>query len=552
MKRIFNVFKSLPRLAVVILAVLAVVGIATIGVKAGLGSDRPVKAYYDGVPGFDHVTFNSFTGVPNIGDERNFFTGKIDAAAGGFYDPMTQLRDGDTVLMRVYVHNNADSSLNASGTGVAKDVNVRVALPDATKTATQQVSEAFISASNAQPQTISDTLTMGAENGGAFSVSYVPGSATVTDNDGTQKVDDSIVTTGASLGNQNGCFKYVKLVTLKVKIKMPSYTISKTIRKDGSTSVNDWQKTLTSQPGDTVQWRIAFQNTGSTSLNHVKVVDNLPEHVSVVPGSVELVNGNYPNGYQYPASAVQANGKQINVDIGNYNPTIKGFVVFKTKIDSEDKLACGVNNITNTAFVTPEGYGSITDTATDTVTKECTTTTQPTYECSGVDALALGSNKYQFTVHATATSGATVNKYSYDFGDGSDVLSTDKNVAEHQYAKPGSYVTKVAVVFNVGDAQKSVNCQVSITIPEKPCALNPALPADSPDCVPCVYNPQLPKDSPKCVPPTVPSTPTTPNSPVSVIPSTGAAGVIAGIFGTSAVAYGAYAWVESRRTLKNM
>lgn len=538
MKKFIHVLKRLPKFAVVILAVLAVVGIASVA-KASLGSDRPTKQYSEGTPGFDHVTFNSFTGVPNIGDERNFFTGKIDGAAGGFYDPMTQLRDGDTVLMRVYVHNNADSALNASGVGIAKNVNVRVALPDATKTAAQQVANAYISADNAQPQTISDDLTMNSENGGAFSVSYVPGSATVTSNDGTQKVNDSIVTTGANLGDQDGCFQYVKLVTLKVKINMPRYTIQKSIRKDGSTSVDDWKDNLVSKPGDTAQWRIAFQNAGSTSLNHVKIVDNLPDHVTVVPGSVQLVNGNYPSGYTYPAEAVQANGKQINVDIGNYDPTIKAFVIFKTKLDSEDKLPCGETTLTNAAFATPEGYGSITDTATEQVNKDCKPpVTTPVYACTAVDAVALGGNKYQYTVSTKAEGGATVNKYSYDFGDGSDVLSTDKNVTEHQYAKPGSYVTKVTVVFNIGSEQKSVNCQVSITIPKTPCE----------------WNPNIPFDSPECVPPVVPGNPTpgTPGTPVTFIPSTGTAGVVAGIFGTSAMAYGAYAWIESRRALKNL
>ena len=243
MKKFMNFLKRHSKKLVAIVTVATVVSFAGAAI-AGFGPDRPTKAYVQGMPGFDHVTFNSFTGVPNIGDERNFLTGKIAGADGGFYDPMTKLRASDEVLVRVYVHNNADASLNASGQGIAKNTKVRVELPAAETVAQNQSAKAFISADNAQPLEIFDTLDMKTENNGGFAIKYVPGSAQVTSNEGTSAIADSIVAGGVNLGDEEGCFEFVKLITFKVKVIVPDYTLEKTVRPNGSTSVNDWKETM--------------------------------------------------------------------------------------------------------------------------------------------------------------------------------------------------------------------------------------------------------------------------------------------------------------------
>ena len=647
MKKFMNFLKRHSKKIVAIVVTASVVGLAGAAI-AGYGPDRPTKAYYDGVPGFDHVTFNSFTGVPNIGDERNFLTGKIAGADGGFYDPMTKLRSNDEVLVRVYMHNNADSSLNASGVGVAKNTKVRVELPSAEAVAKNQSAKAFISADNAQPQEIYDTLDMKTEDNSAFAVNYVPGSAQVTSNEGTQPVSDAIVAGGVNFGDERGCFEFVKLVTFKVKIGAPNYTLEKTVRPDGSTSVNDWKETMKVQPGATVEWRLNFKNTGSLQLKDTKIVDNLPAKATAVPGSVKLYDTNFPSGYQYPDSAIQANGRQINLSVGNTNPGVRAIVTFKTKIAAAQDLECGLNTLKNVGYATPtNGYGTITDDATVTVDgKECqpdkpnfeivkdvrkkgdTTWQQdvtveygdtvqyrivvkntgdtdlknvvvkdkrptgvdfvngtlqangqassadlfgagvtipeikkgaqaeitfdakvtkgetekcevkkfrniasakpegieqkeddanvntkcnvaPKYECTGVNALALGNNNYRFTVNVKTEGGVTVNKYVYNYGDNTTEFSTDKNVVDHQYTAPGEYNVAVRVLFNVGNEQKDARCTAKVVIPASP------------------------------------------TTPVTTIPSTGAGGVLAGLFGTSATAYGVYAWLLSRRALKN-
>ena len=77
------------------LVVLAVPAIA----MATFGPDRPTKVYNGpGTVGFDHVTFNSFTNVPGIGDERAFFTGQYP---GGTVvtDPLAEVKANDELTL---------------------------------------------------------------------------------------------------------------------------------------------------------------------------------------------------------------------------------------------------------------------------------------------------------------------------------------------------------------------------------------------------------------------------------------------------------------------
>lgn len=369
MKRIFS--RMPKKVLAVSLTVAGLVGLAS-AVTAWY-PERPTYTIENPAP---HVTFNSITNNPNYGDERTFFDVK-DAAntnTGGFVDK-ADVKNGQELLLRVYVHNNAASSLNGTnfdGKGVAKNTKVRVHLPTATDDALR--ANAYISADNATPKEVSDTVDF--VSAGKFNLEYVPGSAIAYTNHVPKgyKLNDSIVTTGAPVGYKGadgivpGCFEYTAIVTIKVKVKMPSYTINKQVTTPGST---DWKESMTTKAGDTVSWLITFKNTGQTELKSVKVVDEVPAGLTVVPGTVKLVNGNYPNGYVYPDSAIQANGRQVNVDIGNYKPGILGYVTFRTKVAETKDLKCGDNKIVNKAFATPDGYGAIWEDANITVNKVC-------------------------------------------------------------------------------------------------------------------------------------------------------------------------------------
>lgn len=470
MKRFKSISSFLSRLPKkVVFTAVTVVAVAglTAAAVAGFGPDRPTKVYNGpGTPGFDHVTFNSFTNVPKFGDERQFFNGQYADQSQTYYPTLTQLRQGDEVTMHVYIHNGADPSLNASGQGIAKNTNVKVELPEGSIKSGQ--AKATISADNAQPKAVWSSVDLKAENGGFFEYDFVPGSAKLVGNGIDKPVSDDLVGNGVSIGDINGCFEYAVAVTFKVKVNMPHYTIDKQVRFDGQTS-KDWKNEVTAKPGDTVEWGIQFDNIGQTELKGVKIVDEVPANMTPVPGSVKLYNGNYPSGYTFPDSAIQANGKQINVDIGNYDPGINAWVVFKAKINDVKELKCGQHELWNNAFATPDGYGAVNDTALVKIDqKPCE---KPVYSCDALSAVTISKDTFKFTAKASAQGGAEIVGYKFDFGDGSDKFETDKNVVEHKYAKTGSYTAQVWALVKVDGKVQEVtgnNCKAKVKVSEEP------------------------------------------------------------------------------------
>lgn len=377
-----NIVSIMPKKAVLALAtVAAVFGIT--GMATAWFPERPTYTIQNPAP---HVTFNSITNNPNEGDERAFFEVK-DAAhtqTDGFAGSINNLNDGQELLLRVYVHNNAADNLNGTnldGSGVARNTKVRIHLPTATANALR--ANAYISADNAQPREVADHIDI--SDDGAFKLEYVPGSARQYTNAVPNGItlNDSIVTTGAPIGytqadgNVPGCFQYSSIVTVKVKVKAPAYSVAKTVRFEGQTSA-DWKESLNAKPGQTVEWRVTFKNNGGTPLSNVKIVDNLPNGMTFVPGSIKLLNGNHPNGIAVSDEAIQANGRQVNADIGNYNPGSTAHLVFKTKVAADKDVPCGGAKYVNVAYATPQGSGTVNDSAEVVVDKAaCATPTTP-------------------------------------------------------------------------------------------------------------------------------------------------------------------------------
>lgn len=415
-----NTISRMPKRAIFSLATLGTL-IGVTGVVSAWFPDRPTYTIENPAP---HVTFNSITNNPNEGDERAFFEVK-DAAhtqTGGFAHTINNLHDGQELLLRVYVHNNAADNLNDpnfTGSGVARNTKVRVHLPTATASALK--ANAYITADNAQPQEVADTIDL--SDDGPFKLEYVLGSARQYTNAVPSGIvlSDNIVTTGAPIGynqadgNVPGCFQYDSIVTLKVKVKAPAYSVSKSVRFEGQTSA-DWKESIKAKPGQNVEWRVEFKNNGGTMLEDVKVVDSVPAGLTVVPGSIKLFNSNNPSGVAVTDAAIQANGRQINVNLGNYNPGSNAFVTFKTKVAEEKDLQCGVTSYKNIVHATPEGSGSVNDGAEVTTEKVCVkpaTTTTPTTTPTTTTLPKTGPADVAGIVAATSVAGALAHRYVY-------------------------------------------------------------------------------------------------------------------------------------------
>lgn len=324
----------------------------------------------------DHVVFDSITNNPNYGDEREFVTIQ-DVTAGNQLTNTANLVPGHEYKVQIYIHNNAASNLNASGVGIAHDTTVRAALP-ATVNGSETV-DGFIMASNASPAEVYDTAAL--KSTSAVDLEFVSGSAMLHTNMQQTKLSDGVITTGVKVGDSDlsgdwhGCLEYAGAVTFNFKVKQPaasSFTMSKQVRAH-STTTGGWADSYAAQPGETVDYIIRYQNTGTITQENVVVKDALPTGVSYIAGSTVLANSNYPSGKTINDDVVTT-----GVNIGTYAPGANAWVRFSAKVASNDNLAaCGANTLTNTARVTT-GAGTQTDTAVVTVNKTCATPTTPT------------------------------------------------------------------------------------------------------------------------------------------------------------------------------
>jgi uncharacterized repeat protein (TIGR01451 family)/LPXTG-motif cell wall-anchored protein len=216
-------------------------------------------------------------------------------------------------------------------------------------------------------------------NDGFFGLKYENGTAQLHEQNGTvtnltAAQETALINGGLNIGDQKGCFAYVREVTFKLKVQMPSYTITKEVGLAG-TPADKLSGSVNTKPGDTLGWWVTFMNTGQTTLHKVNIIDQVPVGLTVVPGSVKLITSVYPNGYVFPDSAIQANGRQINVNISDYSPGAGAYIAYRTTVNKDASVACGAHALVNKAYATPEGYGSIYNTANANVNKVCTTTT---------------------------------------------------------------------------------------------------------------------------------------------------------------------------------
>ncbi|HVW23188.1 MAG TPA: PKD domain-containing protein [Candidatus Saccharimonadales bacterium] len=99
----------------------------------------------------------------------------------------------------------------------------------------------------------------------------------------------------------------------------------------------------------------------------------------------------------------------------------------------------------------------------------------PVFTCDSLTATPLSRTQYSFTANASASNGATITGYTYNFGDGQSVTSTTaatSNTVSHNYA-PGNYTATVTANFTVNGTAKtatSAACQKPITVGQAPAA----------------------------------------------------------------------------------
>ncbi len=478
---------------------------------------------------FDGPRFNSYINTNVYGDERAFVDAKECTTNGADcykqgeaagYNDQQPVVVGKEYIIRAYVHNIANPSINDNpetatpmdGIGVAKNTHIRFELPNTEGVANGFTAQARITADNAMPKQVYDTVDL-RNNDEKFNVSYVPGSAYIFNAShpaGLNLSDDIMSTQGTLIGNDKmdgnygGCFEYSAFVVIRVKVTAPDVQIEKLVSKVEMPKMTDTAETIDVKRGDTVSWRLNYENKGSLFADDVVVRDPLPKGLEIVPGSVQLTTSAGTQTLQ--DDALEQGGQTV----GDYAPTGNGVIRFSTKVNTDPEVC----ELTNIAFVKAGNNANEDSDSAKIKITDCNPT-KPVYVCDNLTVTLVRNRTYKFEAHATGKNGAKVKSYEYTFGDNSSVLATDKSSVEHTYAKDGTYSSNVKVVFDVDG-------KLVIVGGDGECAKTLKITTDKPMCeIPGKEH--LPKDSPECT-----------------LPKTGAgniAGLMAAVTATGAVAH---------------
>ncbi|OYW85418.1 hypothetical protein B7Z17_02345, partial [Candidatus Saccharibacteria bacterium 32-49-10] len=320
MNKFIAAIKRAPKRAATLAIIAAAVIVPAVSFAWGPAS-RPTYTAASPAP---HVTFNSITDNPAHGDERNFVQIKEASASSSTYTEEIALQPGKEYQVYVYYHNNAASNLNDAAhdyKGIALDTTVRAQMPATVKAGEKARFTGIIGASNAQPTEVWDEAYGTTTSGVALR--YVQGSAKLNNRGATNgsTLADSIVTTGVKIGHDElngkvpGCNEYAGYVTFRFKVVQPNFEVTKLVSKSGE---NKFSESVTANPGDKVDYRIMYENTGSTVQNNVVVKDTLPANVSYVAGSSLMASAASAGQYAKISDNITT---ATGVNIGSYAPT---------------------------------------------------------------------------------------------------------------------------------------------------------------------------------------------------------------------------------------
>ncbi|MBR2587433.1 LPXTG cell wall anchor domain-containing protein [Candidatus Saccharibacteria bacterium] len=333
----------------------SVLGVAAVAALAGttLVSSTDVLAWGDsdgGRPSYtvaqinngaidNKIVFNSISDNPDLNELYFVQAMPADSTTNVWNANDIEVENGKEYLVRIYVHNN-----NRRGTEmVAKDVTVNAYVP--TESAKSLTVTGSVTSSNATPTKVWDEFTFKSSTN-TFHLEYVPGSA-YYNTKGAAKgtLSDNLVMGGTKVGydaldgNIPGCFGYSGIVTYRVKVVFDyEFSIQKWVRIKGET---EWKKQVNAKVGDTVEYKIGYQNTSDSLEKDVILFDKLGSNQTYVKGSTKLYNSNHKTGVTLQSDGLTT---KEGINIGDAKPGAAAVVTFEVVMKDND-LGCGGDNV---------------------------------------------------------------------------------------------------------------------------------------------------------------------------------------------------------------
>ena len=329
----------------------------------------------------DYITFNSITDNAAIGDERNFVRIREADSTGPYRDNVTVV-PGKEYEVYIYFHNDGKSSLNGTGKGVATGTKIRSELSEWKVNSSKKVKvSAVLKANNSNPLEVWDEAYLTTSSKYDVSLRYVAGSATIHNGwkaNGAALSGDSLFSSDGVLIGENAldgtipaCAEFSGYVTYRIRADQAASKVSKTVSKDGKS----FFETVDVQPGDTLTYKVDFENTGTLDLTSVTFHDKLPAGVTLVPGTTVLKNVTKNTETKMP-DVIGQNG----FSIGTYGPGTKASITYQVKVNADvaNDLECNKSKeLKNTVYAdygvgtSEDRVGEVYDSSTIKIAKTC-------------------------------------------------------------------------------------------------------------------------------------------------------------------------------------
>lgn len=382
-------------LVVASIIVAASVAIAIPSVVNAYAPERPEytvdevnQMYKDGTWAPDKIVFNSISDSV-IGHEFNFVgaracTLQADGRCnklpeGEYWEDYVEVQDGETYIIRLYVHNNnpygvtdeekataSAQEIADSDAGTAENVKVAFTVPSTY--ANEVEVNGFIRTTSGEIPTYLDSVKFTSKTE-KFHLEYVYGSALLENNGigkGGYTLSDDIIKsqTGILIGYDKldgrvpGCYQFANYVTIQVKAIFDyDFTIENEVRLADSEDKN-WYKSVDAKVGDKVEFLIGYYNNSKSTQSEVAIRDYLPKNLKYIEGSTVLRNSNHVSGVTMDSNKITDGGIQI----GSYGPGANAYVMFTAEVVDKN-LADGANSLVN-YIQGGVGYTTIEDHAT--------------------------------------------------------------------------------------------------------------------------------------------------------------------------------------------
>lgn len=349
----------------------------------------------------DYVTFNSIIDNPLLGDERNFVRIRKAGSTEASKDNIN-LEIGQQYEVSIWFHNDAKAKLNKSENnyvGLSTNTRVLVDQPAVVHAGNNAVIKGTISSNNANPQAVWDMAFAYSDT--TVALNYVPNSATIHldtpgtydaarggwfDAEGFQTVNGEVLDADAlfgfdgyggaklaywndSWGTVPACNEYLGYVTYLIQVDKPNFEISKTVSKDGDANFGE---TISVHPGDVLEFKLEYNNTGTTVQNDVIAKDTLPQGLTYIEGTTFEKSSRRDEG-----AIVQDDLFTNGLNLGDFAPGDSFYLTYKARVEDDTNLfPCGDTTIYNDASIgTQNGTGY--DKAEVTVSRTCDCATNP-------------------------------------------------------------------------------------------------------------------------------------------------------------------------------